>query len=214
MAMSLSRREALTGIGSMVGGVLLPTVAIVPAAMATDKTKLIRYGSSRSFDVVHQMSLTNRDSRMRSFEIWLPIPLDLEEQSVDNLKIEPKVPVWMDKNGQARVARLLVDRRLPKIGETRALKLSYRVTRKTVIADIEKLDRLPYQAYKKDRNYALYTADEAKIEAHSAKIVEVAKKLKKKSPHCRGDRSRGLRVGDRPHDVQTTRHGGQRNVLP
>lgn len=178
MTNSLTRREAMATIATTAGGVMLPTVVSTPSAIAADKTNLIRYGKSRSFDVVHQMWLTNRDSRLQSLEIWLPIPLDVAEQTVSNLKIEPQVPVWTDEQGQSRVARLLIDEGLPKIGETRSLKLSYRVTRKAVSADRKALDHLPYQEYKQDDNFAAYTRAEKRIDSRSAKITEIAGKLK------------------------------------
>ncbi len=173
MTLSLSRRAALATAGSIAASAMLPSVA-----NADRESKLIQYGRSKSFDVVHQMSLTNRDRRLSSLELWIPIPIEAPEQTVSNLTIDPKTPVFEDKTGQARVARLFIDQKLPGVGETQTLKLSYRVTRKTVAANVPLLKRLRLLPYKKDVNYLTNTSKEAKIDIHSVKIAEVAEKIR------------------------------------
>lgn len=138
----------------------------------------VDYGNERRFEVVHQATFRNGQFRLDSLEMWVPLPQEDARQSVESLKVQPRVATSRDANRLATIARLYRTRGLPGPGEAVTLEVAYQVVLRTVVPDWTAIEPAAAQPYPNDRDFRLFTRPEKKIETRHPKIVEQAQHLR------------------------------------
>jgi len=138
---------------------------------------VVHYGNEQSYEITHRASLATGDADLSSLELWLPVPMDCPEQTVERLVIQPKLPVRTDVMSQATVAVLLKSKSVPRPGQSLSVELNYTVKSRSITVDWERLNEAELGEYKQDRDFRTFTRPEKKIEAKSADIKRTAKEI-------------------------------------
>lgn len=147
------------------------------AAEQESPQSVLAFGSWMSYRVTHRVEVQMGQFPLKELEIWIPVPQDQPEQRIQALAIEPRVPVVMDRTGQAKVARLI--RRQLSVSRPVPVRLqvtyqadcrSVRLVRDAVLSD-------SFDAYRIDDTYRRFTASERKIEMHFEPLKAAAEQL-------------------------------------
>lgn len=154
-----TRREAIAvGVGLLTGA------ASVRAEDAKPKLAAVTYDAPQPYRITHEATLKAGDGRLLSVEAWLPVPQDRPEQTVTNIKIEPRVAVVRDVTKLASFARFYQTRGLPKTGDSVTFRVSYDVTCRQQTTDWDVVGKPKFAQYKKDAAFQLFTRPEKTIE--------------------------------------------------
>lgn len=170
-----TRRQVLAfGLGSLAG-----IGGPGSRAYAQEDAPAIRYDHPRRYRITHRGVFRNGDVRLDSLELWLPIPQDSPEQTIESLEVRPRVPIVEDANGLAKVAKYYATKGLPKPGEEFALEVSYQVVVRRVMAEPAAMEPAADAVYTNEALFRLYTRPEKKIETGHPAIVERAAQLRR-----------------------------------
>ncbi|NLX94985.1 MAG: transglutaminase domain-containing protein [Rhodopirellula sp.] len=169
-----TRRQVLAvGVGSLAGLAFGQS-----PAMGQEDGSWIRYGDERRYHVVHRGDFQNGDVQLESLELWIPVPQDAPEQTVQSIEVRPRVPIVREANGLARVAKFYGKKDLPRPGASMVLEVSYEVTVRRIATDLARLARNGPPRYANADAYRLFTRPERKIESDHPAIIEQAEKLR------------------------------------
>ena len=99
---SWNRREVLAlSIGALLGsGRSLRADEAAP--------EMVQYSDPRDFSIRHRMTLDLDGLPADRVELWIPVPQDDLEQTVRNVRTEPRAPLVRDTLGRTQVARLFL----------------------------------------------------------------------------------------------------------
>lgn len=140
---------------------------------------LVRTSDPATYHIEHWAEFTADSGQVNRLEIWLPLPLTTDAQTVFNLQISgAPARIYRDRHGRARVA-VHQTTAPPGPGQSLQLRLAYDATRSAVEADTTALAERNFPDYD-PRDVALqpFLRPEAKIQAAHSQIVGAARGLK------------------------------------
>lgn len=147
---------------------------------AEEKPALVQYLAPRRFEIEHQAVLTIGKTLLTGLEVWLPAPQNFPEQTVQQMKSDPKATLITDLTSTATVAQWHQKNGFPPPPGKMTFRLRSLVTTTEVRTDAEALTKVPYQAYKQDKTYRLFTRPEGKIETKHEEILKEGNRIKGK----------------------------------
>ena len=147
-------------------------------AAGQGQPSIVRYENDVSYDVTHTATIHAGDARLKSFELWLPVPTDHPEQMIHDLRITPKLKVRQDSTGLATVAGLYSTSRRPKFRRNLTVEMTYRLTSRRIVVDRSRISAVDIGAYRQDTEYRIHTRPETKIECDDPEIRRNAKLLR------------------------------------
>ncbi|HGJ66542.1 TPA: transglutaminase domain-containing protein, partial [bacterium] len=143
----------------------------------------IHYVNPVVYEITHTAMVTNYDvTALTSLEVNVPLPQTWPEISVYDVKIEcDGFQLLQNIDGPGRIVRsYLLGDQLPKPGETKVLKLNYKIKTSEVKINNSLLEKKNYPPYVIDDEYLYYTQPKP-INADHPFIVKKAEELKRKS---------------------------------
>jgi len=171
----MNRRRALgLAAGALVAG---GGAGLFAASPRPAERGIVRFGTPQRYSVEHRVKFTNGNIDLASVELWLPIPQEIPEQAVADVKVEPEVPVILDKTGQVAVAKMVLTDSLPAADESITFQVSYRIACRSRFTSPKALAQYPYREYPRDQKYELFLRPEKYLQVGDEQIAELAKRF-------------------------------------
>ncbi len=170
-----SRRSVLKSTVST--GVGLPLFAL--NSRRAQATQSVRADESRTYRIVHRARFDPGDIKLSSLEIWIPVPVPMAEQAVEDVRTEPRMRIRRDATNMVAVAGFYSEKSLPRPGQEVEFEASYQLESRRIVFDDARNAASTFDEYQRNRVYRTFTRAEEKIEVEDPEIVQQAKKLRR-----------------------------------
>lgn len=191
---------------------------MIESALYAGQAEHIIYTNPAEYEFTLSAVAHNHDiTTLTSLELNLPFPTEWPEVSVSNIVIEGDGASNILKNteGPGRLIRGYYEgQNLPRQGQNRSLRITYRAVVKEIKANKELLAKTDYPPYIIDYEYRYYTTVEPRMPCDDPRIIEIANKMKAETNNpCQLAKKAydyvidNMSYGDNPPDIIAEKRG-------
>ncbi len=166
---------------SIVRRSFLALSALAAVRPATADDPVVTFEGDSQFRVSHRASVVMGDLPLTELEIWLPLPISSESQTIQAVQVPGPMKVHEEETRTGRVARFFSRQNLPQPGENDRLELSYSVRPKAVHADLDRVFATRWDDAPAKPDGPSYLRREPAIEIDLNRIRTQAAELKRAS---------------------------------